>query len=389
MDKQKTIFLFLCLILIAIFGFDLFLDTDEATSAPSSGVEKSNVYISDDRNAPVSSSDNDSNYQELLDRGFSAKQAKRLILQELQDVHSTTELQDIYWKTTEASKVALVGQKHASQQKIRDALKARFGQSARDEPIFREVFLPLQKQFPFLTSHEQIALQQLQIDHQISMMSTPQARTHFSPSRGNPKQLASLLPTTLSLDVSLILSKESAFEYNLRMSTLAHQLRKSDVDFSEETFRKAYQILENLFSVTPSNTVSGRQQLPDSTLVDRRVDLDELLGSENTLKIMVALDPEFQELKRRATAINLNEEQLMMAYEISLEARKAIFEGVRVKESNPEIGVEMIRDAANNHWNQISQQLGDEVAEKLLSPKNHLTTSQQPRVFTSPNTINN
>ncbi|MDA9091155.1 hypothetical protein OAE19_03520 [Porticoccaceae bacterium] len=385
MDKQKINFIFLSLILITAFGLYTFFEPAQ----PPLDEEPNKSYVLDYSVDQRNSLDKASDYKELLSLGLSDEQAKRLILQELKDIHSSTQSQDIYWKTTTASKAALVRQHYVSQQKIRDALIARFGQSTWDEPLFSEVFLPLQKQFPFLTAQEQIALQKFQIDRQIAMMSAPQTSPPFQLSRQNPQRLASRPVTPLSGDVSSILSEKSAFEYNLRMSMLAHQFRASEVDFTENTFRRAYRLLEDLFPARASVTPTDRGKLPDSTLVDRRYDLNELVGAENTLKLMATLDPEFREIQRRAGGLNLNEEQILTAYEISLAARKAIFDGVRAKEVNPQIGVEMIRDAANTQWNQISTHLGEEVAEKLLGSTSHRLRNQPPKVFTPSATIVN
>ena len=386
MDKRRKYFLLLLLILAIIGGLFLFFNT----SFQSLDVQKSNVTHNNSV-AKLAGLSGELDYQELLDRGLTENQAKRLIFAELQYIHRDTESEepDIYWEKTEAARTALIRQKYTSQQQVRDALIVHFGQAAREEPIFIDVFRPLQKQFPFLTSKEQIALQKLQIDSQISMLSVQQTQDIFSLNPSNLDQFPPIMPKTLSLDISHILDEDSAFEYNLRMSTLAHQLRNSGVDFSEETFRKTYQILANVFLVKSPKSGADLQQMPESTLVDHRGDLDNLLGGDNTLKVMAALDPEFQTLRRKVAGLNLNEEQIMLAYEISLEARKAIFEALRTKESNPEIGIEMIRDAANSYWNQLSQQLGDEVAEQLLTQKRQISANQQPRVVTPPNTIKN
>ncbi|GEM_PF-183643 len=388
MDMKVVAILTLSLILNAGLSVHFLLTNGAGTSDTSFVSENSNNTVSESSTTLEITSGGNSDFQALIDLGLSKAQAKQLIFQQLKDTYriSNSKIENTYWKNTNASKADYILQKQAVQQQIRDELVALIGQSARDEPSFIEVFRPLQAQFPFLTSQEQIAVQKIQIDHQTAIMKAPKVEASLSPfpQRTNSHHLPM---SPVSVNVNSILSDQSAFEYVLRTSFLARQLRESDVEFTEESFRKAYRLLADLFPAAPSVIDRYQQRLPDKTLVDRREDLDELLGAMNTLKIMSTLDPEFQKLQLKASGLNLDEEQIMTAYEISLEARMAIFDGIRTREDNPEVGVQMIRQAANNHWNQLSQQLGDEVAEQLLGSSSRRANSQQPQVPTFPANI--
>ena len=77
----------------------------------------------------------------------------------------------------------------------------------------------------------------------------------------------------------------------------------------------------------------------------------------------------------------------MIAYEIALDARKALLDGIRTRQDNPEIGLQMIREASNNHWNQLSQELGDEVTEQLLGSSSRQIKNQLPQVLAPQTTI--
>ena len=381
MDMKKPIFFTLSLILNAVFAFSLLFENDKDVSLP--------LVTSDSLKINVNT-DVITDYLELLNLGLSETQAKRLVYEELRDTLGLNDfkVEDIYWANSNVSKAASIREKYEIQNQIRQGLIDLFGSSARDNPVFSEAFRPLQLQFPFLTPDEQVAVQKIQLDHQISMMSKPQIKS-FLPVSGNAasQQHLAVSSSSLSADVKSVLNEESALEYDLRASFLSSQLRESDVDFTEESFRQTYVLLADLFPAKPQSMISGQHQLPDNTLVDRRVGLEELLGAEDTLKIMVTLDPGFQKLQRQAVTFNLSEQELMTAYEIGLNARKALMDGIRTKAENPEIGLQMIRDAANNHWNQLSQQLGDEAAEQLLGSSRHRGRGQKSQGMTPQNNI--
>lgn len=365
-----TLLLALSLILSGVLVFSLLFENKKNVSLPSGISETLKTN---------SNSDVITDYHELLNLGLSETQAKRLVYDELKDTLGLNDPQvnDIYWANTRALKAASIRKKYAIQAQLRRSLIDLFGSSAEDNQVFSEVFRPLQSKFPFLTSDEQIAVQKIQFEHQIAIMSKPQIKS-FSPTSGNsanPQQLA-ISPLSLSANVKPVLSDESALEYDLRASFLSSQLRESDVKFSEESFRKTYSLLADLFLAHTSSRAPGQHQLPDKTLMDRRADLEDLLGIEDSLKVIVTLDPEFKNLQRQALSLNLNEEQLMTAYELGLNARKALTDGIRARGENPEVGLQMIREAANNHWNQLSQQLGDEVAEQLLGSSKHRSRTQ-------------
>lgn len=390
MDMKKTAVLPFSLILNVALGFHIFFKNNaDIYPDPTSG-EHSAILATGNPIDLDAASNYDSYYQDLVILGLSDSQAKQLLFQKLKGVHnpSSPNAQDIYWESNKELQSASIDQKIAAQQIIRDKLIALFGQSAWDEPSFSEIFRPLQRQFPFLLPREQIALQKLQADHQISIMSASQTKPYFSPSERteNPRPLTST-PSLFSVDVSAALSETSAFEYDLRMSFLARQLRESSVRFTEESFRKTYRILSALYPKNPRPSIPGKPQMLGKTLIDSRMELEDILGSEDTLKVIVALDPDFQKMQRRASRLNLNQEQLMIAYEIALDARKALLDGIRTRQDNPEIGLQMIREASNNHWNQLSQELGDEVTEQLLGASSPQAKNQLPQVLTPQTTI--
>ena len=389
MDMKKTTVLSLSLILNVGLGFHMFFKNNADIYLTSTGGEPSDILATGDPIDLPANPNHGPYYQDLVILGLSDSQAKQLLFQKLKSAHSPSNpnAQDIYWESNKELQLANIDQKIAAQQIIRDKLIALFGQSAWDEPSFSEIFRPLQPQFPFLLPREQIALQKLQADHQISMMAS-QTKSSFSSSEQtkNPRPLTSA-PSLFSVDVSAVLSEKSAFEYDLRMSFLARQLRESSVEFNEESFRKTYRILAALYPKSIPATAPNKQQTPGKTLVDSRMELEDILGSEGTLQVMVALDPDFQKMQRRASRLNLDQEQLMIAYEIALDARKALLDGIRTRQDNPEIGLQMIREAANNHWNQLSQELGDEVTEQLLGSSSRQIKNQLPQVLAPQTTI--
>ncbi len=387
-----SVILLLSIILNLALGFNLYFKKNSGLTTPASA-----NYPTDSEaltNTPVleSSFDYKTYYHELLALGLSHTQSKQLLIKELEDNQGSviSKKSDPYWKATNESTSALIRQRLVNQQAIREKLVALFGISAWDEPPFKSVFRPLQAQFPFLLPQEQIELQRLQVEHQVNLATKKQKRFLLnSNSRGaNSTKLPSVSQPSY-LDVRAVLSKASALEYGLRMSPLSNQLRHSSVAFNEKEFRKTYQLLADL-EIGPLVGKPNENMLSIKTLIDYREDLEGILGPERTLKVMTAIDPEFHLLQQKAMHLKLDDQQLMKVYTIALDARETLMNGIRIKHDNPEIGLQMIREAASNHWNQLSLELGDDITRQLLGSSSHQVKNNRPQVLTpQTNTINN
>lgn len=377
MNSKTLSFFSLSLAIAALVAIYYALDTSVSKLPP----EDTQGRLSNKTSVVVPEKTN-IDYLGLVKNGLSELQAKQLIFQQIKDTDRSelTNIKDRFWESDKTAKTFLLQNKLWSQQRIRDDLIRIFGDSAWEDPTFSEVFKPLQLQFPFLSAKEQIAVHKVQVEHHLAALKSQKMQTQFLQSNQDAHQFTPLSVGFPAADVSEVLSEEAAYEYDLRTSMLAHQLRDSGVDFNEEKFRKTYDLLTDVLPAVRSEKPVGRVKIPESTLVDRRTALQNLLGSEDSMKVIVALDPEFRILQRKAAKLELEVEQLMTAYEISLETRKAILDAIRTKEHSPEIGIEMIRQAGENQWNRISQQLGEDIAKKMLGPTGRFDY-QQPIVF--------
>ena len=161
--------------------------------------------------------------------------------------------------------------------------------------------------------------------------------------------------------ISEILGPDETFEYSLRYSPLADQLRLSGVVFTEPAFRQVYGILAK----TQNSAQLGKPN--PQALIDQRNQLTQLLGKNNTVKVLAALDKRFKNLQIAGQDYDLTQEQLLAAYEIISDSEMAMIQGYFVRKINAEEGINLIRTAARIRESQLINHFGEDVARELMA----------------------
>ena len=101
-------------------------------------------------------------------------------------------------------------------------------------------------------------------------------------------------------------------------------------------------------------------------LMAQRNKLKHLLGDEAALKILANLDNRFTQLKAAGERYNLNENQMLSAYKIISDAEEKMIEGYFVRKSNPQQGIQMIREAALSRGQRLAEYLGEDISKSLI-----------------------
>jgi hypothetical protein len=157
-------------------------------------------------------------------------------------------------------------------------------------PVFKDAFYPLSHYADFLTSAQQITLNDQRLEQQIKRLETPSANSLIT----NPSSQPVGINWRHGNDVSSIIGEQAAFEYNLRHSYLSDRLRQSGVNFTEANFRDTYAIMATAFGT------ANVGQINPQTLMIQRTELKETLGDEAALKVLASLDSRFNRLNRIA-----------------------------------------------------------------------------------------
>ena len=262
-----------------------------------------------------------------------------------------------YWQPDDfSSKVAFFNKRLSDDQTIRAALLERFGNSAVQNPVFKDAFYPLSRHTDFLTSAQQIALNEQRVQAQINQLEKPADKTQIANPSSQPVVGVS---RRHDIDVSSIIGEQAAFEYNLRHSYLSDKLRLSGVDFTEAKFRKTYEIMATSFSTTNVGHISSQ------ALIVQRNELRETLGDEAALRVLASLDGRFNRLDRIAQQNDLTEEQILFVYEVISQSEMEMVEAYELRKTNPERSAQLMRDASLNKQQQLYSYLGEDLAKSV------------------------
>jgi hypothetical protein len=224
---------------------------------------------------------------------------------------------------------------------LRSTLKGIFGAQYYAQILLDQSFSPLLSQ-SFLSARDQIALREYQLRSQKDAIT---------------EELAANVDELVAAD---ILTESGTLEYRLRYSSLAARMLKSGGSFTEQSFRDSYMAL------TPIYDSHQGFVLDANGLMAQRNKLKHLLGDEAALKILANLDNRFTQLKAAGERHKLNENQMLSAYKIISDAEEKMIEGYFVRKSNPQQGIQMIREAALSRGQRLAEYLGEDISKSLM-----------------------
>jgi hypothetical protein len=228
----------------------------------------------------------------------------------------------------------------------RAALVGMFGAAAQDEPAFANSFRPYDREFPMLTSAQQVRLQEYNL--QRLKAQAEGAATGLMPVRA----------TTPEDPLEQVLNPAERFEYLLRESVLANALSSSSFEFSESEFRSVFGILakadpEMVMGVNP---VTLNEALTGDA---NRKAIVEAIGQERYDALRRARDPSYNLLRRIAQVRRISPEKIEQAY--SLLASTKTLQAASAAAKPPE---------------ELDQLLGAQAANEVF--RAFLYTRQQP-----------
>jgi hypothetical protein len=328
-----------------------FLYTTNTTDGAAAGTESatsaielsSDVAVQTEAGLVVQSYQH-SDLKQLREIGLSDEQARMLILQELRTQNSARSqlFKDQYWHARSADGLAQqIEVKIEGERALRSTLASLFGDQGYAHKSLGQGFSPLVSQ-SFLSARDQIALREYQL-------------------RSQKVGLANELATSVDELVSAeVLTESGALEYRLRYSSLATRMLKSGVRFTAQSFSASYMALAPIYDSRQGYAFDA------STLMAQRNKLKQLMGNDDGLKILANLDNRYAQLKAAGERYYLNEHQILSAYKIISDGEEQMIEGYFVRKSNPQQGIQMIRDAALHREQKLAEYLGEDISRSLM-----------------------
>jgi hypothetical protein len=314
-------------------------------------------------------------YQTLLARGLSDDEAKVLVLASLETYARgrAVDVPPAYWQGNQESRLASASRLAAELDHARAALIEVFGRGIERDATFARVFRPLDPAFSFLSSAQQVAIQKLKLEQQVKMTSALTGPAlgvvaQLQPASPGGGRSAATAAEDLAASLAAVLEPKALYEYLLRDSALANQLRRSRVDFTELEFREAFAVLSRLeeSSSDPGVYASARDSLR------------ALLGGRRFAALWAGRDPLFGALQRAAEKHALEEETVLSVYELFNDHQDSLLE-VTQSAGDGERQIQSLRQARTRLEERLSGLVGADAAADIERSYAHQATrlSQQ------------
>jgi hypothetical protein len=295
--------------------------------------------------------------------------ARLAFLGSIEDEHlrRAREVADAYWSGNGEYESAYADALSAGLASIRDELASRFGAAVKDDPAFRWLYRPLDPLYWFLSSDEQLAIQDLRRERDGAL----QAAVHSAGRPGIGPGFASAPPAgaqaidqAVTLDIvrkyqaglAALLDADALLEFELRDSAIAQQLRTSGVNLTENEFRDTYTLMAALQreSADPIDAVAVRERLRG------------LLGGQRFAALWAARDPMFAEIAAIAGRHTLPEATASSVYELMTEFQDRRLALARSAGGNADRAAQGALALANDERAALARLVGEEVADEIV-----------------------
>lgn len=230
---------------------------------------------------------------------------------------------------------------------LRRRLVRSLGPGVVDWPELMAIFRPLDRQLPFLTSEQQIALHEWRLRAQLDRLAAAANGTAPPVSQLAEDELESVLPPHLALEVAL------------RESPIAEQLRAANANLDEAAFREAYELLAAL----------PRSRDLETQLEHRRR-LRKLLGASAFDRMWAARDPLAAAVRSAGRQLGLDDRAIDAAYGVLNDSQERLMEVAAAGDPHTAASIARARTVAEGERDALVRVVGEEAAERLLAARN-------------------
>ncbi len=314
----------------------------------------------------------------LLTRGLAPEETKPLVLARLlaesasaEDSASAGE----YWRSDYAV-VAVdgIGRRVAAADRVRAALLALYGPSARRDPVFESLFAPLDARYAFLASEQQLALQKLQLERLLAQAKSPAAGAAPPPSAVDGAPSRASVTAEVLRDVRDRLGSNAALEYAYRFSPLAEQLRSAAIDLSGTEFRSAFDALLQFETAAADPRSFART----------REALRSALGDARFTRLWAARDPYFGAIAAAARQHGLADGTVLAAYAIFNDSQDRFAAAAdRYAAVDPQSAGAELHRIHDDMRQRLAALVGEDAATALVRATGRLSVSMQSPSITN------
>ncbi|MBM0106557.1 hypothetical protein JM946_17650 [Steroidobacter sp. S1-65] len=194
------------------------------------------------------------------------------------------------------------------QQRAEQTLTTLFGAEAQYDPAFAPVFLPLHKDFDFLSADKLRGLQALIAQANRTLASLP-IEPGLSVKRSE-------VMAQLNAGVEQLLGADEFREYELRRSSIAQQLRELEFELDESEFRRMFAVYAEAQATRGESVVRITAHADDQTSSQVR----EILGEQRFRQYEMSQDPRYRVLSSLAASYRVPDANIVQAYALLRES---------------------------------------------------------------------
>jgi hypothetical protein len=314
----------------------------------------------------------------LLARGLSLEETKPLVLAWLmaQVPAEPASGADEYWRSGySVAAVENVRKKVAAADRVRARLIDLYGAQARLDGAFAPVFAPFDVRYAFLAPEQQVALQKLQLDRQLNLARSASAKPLPAAGVTEPASGRSSATAQTSRELQERLGSDAALQYLYRFSSLAEQLRASDIDLSAPDFRGAFAALLEFEAATDPATFTRTREALRSTL-----------GGARFTKLWAARDPLFGVIAAEGQQHGLADGAISAAYAVfnDTQDRLAAAASRFTTAVDPPQAAAALNGIQQDMKQQLANLVGQDVAEALVRASARFSMSMRPASSANP-----
>jgi hypothetical protein len=292
-------------------------------------------------------------YAELVAQGLDKEWTKPIILR---DVLATTNAgrSEAYWMSTPSDDYDRALDELEGRDRARALIEQIYGSAAKLDPAFEELYAPLGERFAFLSTDEQIATQKLQLRFARAAATGERELTASGALATRSPYAWQSTYERFMAELTELLGPEQAFEYELRKSPLATELRSAGTSLTEAEFRHAFTLLRSLREADPEHYVELRRQLRD------------VLGAQAFTRLWAARDPRFATIQTICRQNGLSPEDVMAAYEVLNDGQDTLLETLGATSPDAVGRTRTIEELKALEHRRLAEIVGPDVASRIV-----------------------
>lgn len=305
---------------------------------------------------------------QLRERGLSEDLVRQMVLAAINRdfliQEQSRQIDTPYWKRPERGRyryqtvMADLSNKEAKRTLLLDI----FGEDIIEDPVFADLFKPLDESLAFLSSDKQIAMDSLRRSSRA--VGTVQRSGFLREDRTEIRSTAA----DLNRAIEELLTPDEYLEVQLRESRLA-QVVKSNMDgmeYGEQEFRDIFQIRNALESDAERASGPGGR---DAFMAAREASNEQVrdyLGEQRFEEYERLQDPLFRSLKTVGEYYNTSESDVVAVYDITNQANTQIRELSQNKQLTKQESRQKVEEIQAETHSNIVDLVGEEAADSVL-----------------------